>query len=199
MLTKALKHLRTVLIHKYWVGKYCFNAGLYWRGLTHDLSKFSPTEFWESIKFYTGTKSPIDTAKSIQGYSLAWLHHRGRNDHHHVYWTDNYDEGIIAHKMPFECAIEMICDYLGAARAYLGDEFSYDKEYSWWRSKRDGMKMHDRTKSLVSIALQCMAETGTDSFLTDVIDDEAFKEAYMDGSYQSFVAACYIRRIFTTR
>lgn len=35
-------HLKTVCKHKYWVGKYCFKAGLYKQGITHDLSKFSP-------------------------------------------------------------------------------------------------------------------------------------------------------------
>ena len=37
------KHLRKILIHKYWVCLYCFKCGLYWRGLVHDLSKFPIT------------------------------------------------------------------------------------------------------------------------------------------------------------
>ena len=27
---KILLHIKTILIHKYWVGKYCFKCGLYW-------------------------------------------------------------------------------------------------------------------------------------------------------------------------
>lgn len=79
-------HLKTVLTHKKYVMKYCFKAGLYWQGIVHDLSKFSPTEFWESVKYYQGTRSPIDACKEENGMSLAWLHHKGRNKHHYEYW-----------------------------------------------------------------------------------------------------------------
>ena len=64
LIINAFKHLRKIFIHKYWVG-------LYWRGLVHDLSKLSPTEFFESIKYYQGDSSPINAAKKDKGYSLA--------------------------------------------------------------------------------------------------------------------------------
>ena len=127
----AFKHLKKILIYKYWVGLYCFKCGLYWRGLVHDLSKFSPTEFFESIKYYQGNSSPINAAKKDKGYSKAWQHHKGRNKHHYEYWTDNYDSGTTCIKMPFIYAVEMLCDYLGAAHAYWGKSFSYTAEYDW--------------------------------------------------------------------
>ena len=66
-------HLKTILIHKWWVFYYCCQVGLIWRGLTHDLSKFSSTEFWESVKYYDGGKgSPINKCKQINSYSKAW-------------------------------------------------------------------------------------------------------------------------------
>lgn len=40
-------HFKKICVHKYWVRYYCFKAGLYWQGIIHDLSKFSPVEFWE--------------------------------------------------------------------------------------------------------------------------------------------------------
>ena len=49
-------HFKKICIHKYWVGYYCFKLGIPWRGIKHDLSKFSPIEFWESVKYYQGTK-----------------------------------------------------------------------------------------------------------------------------------------------
>lgn len=189
-----LNHLKTIVKHKYWVGKYCFKAGLYWRGITHDLSKFSPTEFGESIKFYTGIVSPIDTAKKAQGYSLAWLHHRGRNDHHHIYWVDNIDEGGIAIKMPYECAIEMICDYLGAARTYLGEDFSYQKEWEWWKSKRDTMKMHMWTKELVNVVLANMANTENDMYIEQLANDEELRKEYEYGKSFAMMRYELIRR-----
>ena len=44
------EHLKTVNRHRRLVRRYCFKLGLYWQGLTHDLSKYSPTEFWRSAK-----------------------------------------------------------------------------------------------------------------------------------------------------
>ena len=147
-------HLKTVFKHKYWVFHYCRLAGIPWRGLVHDLSKFSPTEFIESVKYYQGGKSsPINAAKREQGFSRAWQHHKGRNTHHYEYWTDNYDSGTTCIKMPFEDAVEMICDYLGAARAYWGKEFTYTKELDWWVEKKKVAKIHKHTKAFVSQVL----------------------------------------------
>lgn len=198
-LSKAIRHLGTVLTHKYWVGVYCFKAGLYWRGLTHDLSKFSPTEFSESVKYYTGTVSPIDTAKKANGYSLAWQHHKGRNDHHHVYWCDNFDEGTTAIKMPYDCAVEMICDYLGAARAYLGDEFTYAEEWKWWCSKMGGVNMHDRTKDLVSTALYYMAFANNDNYIVGLANDLELRKSYENDSMLGFLHCASIRGERTLR
>lgn len=128
-------HFKKICIHKFWVAYYCFKFGLYWQGITRDLSKFSPIEFWESVKYYQGTSSPINAAKEDKGYSLAWQHHKGRNPHHYEYWTDNYDKGTTCIRMPEKYLKELICDYLGAARAYLGKDFSYQKEYEWWIKK----------------------------------------------------------------
>ena len=56
---KAVKHFILISKHKCIVFKYAVKAGIPWRGLTHDLSKYSPTEFLESIKYYNGHRSPI--------------------------------------------------------------------------------------------------------------------------------------------
>ena len=37
---KAWQHFKTITTHKMWVMRYCFKIGLYWQGLTHDLSKY---------------------------------------------------------------------------------------------------------------------------------------------------------------
>ena len=138
------KHFKKICVHKYWVAYYCFQCGLYWQGITHDLSKFSWIEFWESVKYYQGTSSPINACKADKGYSLAWKHHKGRNPHHYEYWTDNYDIGTTCIRIPYKYLVELICDWLGAARAYMGKNFSYTKEYEWWQKKFNHIKMdHD--------------------------------------------------------
>lgn len=161
MQNKILGHLKTVCKHKYYVGKYCFIAGIPVRGILHDLSKFSPTEFIESVKYYQGTRSPIDACKEVNGYSKAWLHHKGRNRHHYEYWTDNFDalansdfKGEHYLKMPFKDAVELICDYLGAGQAYMGRNFTFEAEYEWWKNKiSKPVAMHPHTLKFVNKVL----------------------------------------------
>ena len=46
----AWLHFKKICKHKYYVGKYCWKLGLYKQGIMHDMSKFSPVEFFESVK-----------------------------------------------------------------------------------------------------------------------------------------------------
>lgn len=149
---KALKHLKTILRHKYWVGKYCFKAGIPVQGIIHDLSKFSSTEFVESVKYYQGNRSPIDACKEANGYSMAWMHHKGRNPHHYEYWQDNFDNGGKPLIMPYKYAIEMLCDYMGAGRAYMKENFSYESEQEWWKNKKSKpLAMHPAIKIFLNL------------------------------------------------
>lgn len=146
----VIKHLNKILIHKWWVFYYACKFGVWRKGLTHDLSKFSWVEFGESIKYYQGDKSPIPVAKKEKGYSSAWQHHKGRNPHHYEYWVDWDEEGNEIHiPMPYECVLELIADYFGAFRVYNG-YMNLSEEYKWWLKKRENIPMHDVTKSLIS-------------------------------------------------
>ena len=40
-----VKHFKTITRHRHLVCRYCFRLGLWRQGLTHDLSKYSLTEF----------------------------------------------------------------------------------------------------------------------------------------------------------
>ena len=95
------RHLKTVQRHRHLVRQYCFRLGLYWQGLTHDLSKFSPVEFWAGVKYFQGDRSPNDAQRRDKGYSASWMHHKGRNRHHFEYWTDYgvNGEGIMANDL----------------------------------------------------------------------------------------------------
>ncbi len=150
----CIKHLKTILKHKFWVFYYCCKAGIPFQGFIHDFSKFSPIEFFESVKYYTGTHSPIDECKKVNGVSYAWLHHKGRNKHHYEYWQDNFDKGGNPIKMPYKYLIEEICDFLGAGRAYNGKSFSYEKEYTWWINKiKNPIAMHPQDKDFINTIL----------------------------------------------
>lgn len=155
---KAWEHFKLITTHKAYVFKNCFKAGLIWRGIKHDMSKYSPTEFLESVKYFTGTDSPINVCKKENGWSKAWMHHKGRNTHHYEYWVDNFDNGGIPLKMPYKDALEMICDYIAAGQAYQKKKFTYTGEYDWWLNKCKGkIAMHADTKRFVNIMLKTMA------------------------------------------
>ena len=172
MIMNFFKHLHKVNVHRFWVFYYCCKAGIPWRGLVHDLSKYSPTEFWESVKYYSGTRSPIDACKEKNGVSMAWLHHKGRNKHHYEYWQDNFDKGGEHLEMPDKYAIEMLCDYLGAGRAYMGKKFTYRAELDWWENKSKTVNaMHYRQKRFIGIVLRELSARGHDRHFKKIVRD----------------------------
>ena len=83
-----VEHFKTITEHRKLVREYCFRLGLYRQGLLHDLTKYSPVEFWRGARYYQGTRSPNNKEREETGVSLAWLHHKGRNKHHFEYWID---------------------------------------------------------------------------------------------------------------
>lgn len=150
----ALKHLKKILTHKKYVFFFARKLGIGWQGFWHDMSKFSPVEFLESVKYYQGTSSPIDAAKADMGYSMAWLHHKGRNKHHYEHWQDNFDKGGEPLKMPDKYVKEMICDYLAAGRAYKGKDFDFHSEWLWWQNKnKNNIAMHPSNWCVVNSVL----------------------------------------------
>ena len=102
-------HLKTITLHKLRVTRLCFKMGLIKQGLLHDLSKYSPVEFWAGVRYFQGYRSPIDAEKEAKGYSEGWLHHKGHNKHHWEYWLDNAADGIQPLEMPLNYVIEMYC------------------------------------------------------------------------------------------
>lgn len=117
-LSKVKGHLSTINKHKIKVGELCFRCGLYKQGLLHDMSKYSPIELRTGFKYYQGFRSPIDAQKEEEGYSMSWLHHKGRNPHHWEYWLDNSKNGVAPVKMPERYVYEMFCDRVAASMIY---------------------------------------------------------------------------------
>ena len=124
-----IAHFKTITEHRHLVCRYCMRLGLIGQGLTHDLSKYSPAEFWRGAKYYQGYRSPNDQERRENGISLAWLHHKGRNRHHFEYWVDyhltpDHRVSYTGHKMPMRYVAEMFCDRLAACRIYLKDQYT---------------------------------------------------------------------------
>jgi len=176
-----LKHFKTVCTHKFWVMYYCFKFGLYWQGIVHDLSKFSYTEFSESVKYYTGTRSPIEACKEDKGYSDAWLHHKGRNKHHYEYWQDNFDNGTTHLEMPFKYVLEMLCDNIAASRTYNGKDFSFLKLYEWWiKVSPNRHAMPRKAYKFIGGMINVMKEREEQGRIKEVLPPFFYKKKYYD-------------------
>jgi hypothetical protein len=158
-------HLRTITRHKALVGRYCFAAGLYRQGLAHDLSKYSPTEFWRGARFYQGTRSPNSAERAQLGMTEAWLHHKGRNRHHFEYWVDirgNGDATLVGEPMPTRYVVEMLCDRIAACRVYQGDAYTRASPLAYFRREcsTGRLTIHPATAALLERMLEEVAERG---------------------------------------
>ena len=165
MLKNIFKHIEVIMKHKWYVFKLSCKAGIPWRGLVHDLSKFSPTEFIESVKYYQGYRSPIMAAKEDKGYSEAWLHHKGRNRHHTEYWID-LSATEKTPIMPYKYVAEMLCDKLAAGIVYEGKKWTKEYELGYWNREKEKIKTNENIKDFITEALEMVAKDGIDKTLT---------------------------------
>ena len=160
---KWLSHLRTVQHHRFLVLRHCWRVGLYWQGLTHDLSKFSPVEFSAGAKYYQGNRSPNEIERREKGYSAAWLHHKGRNKHHFEYWIDvskNKEAGLVGNKMPLQYVIEMVMDRIAACRVYKGKDYTDGAPWEYYEKTRRFITIHPETRALLERLLIMLKDRG---------------------------------------
>lgn len=157
---KLIKHFITITRHRHMVMKYCFKCGLYMQGVKHDLSKYSPTEFFASFPHYTGTHSPLTEERYTKGYSSSWIHHKGRNKHHPEYWVD-IDLKTNTYKpkrMPDSYIAEMFCDRIAASINYNIDSYkkgTFDKSIPLnYLLTHDTVIMHPSTKRKIIFLLE---------------------------------------------
>ena len=159
---KAWQHLKTITKHKALVMDGCFRVGLIWQGITHDLSKYSPTEFMIGARYYQGTRSPNAAEREDKGYSEAWMHHKGRNRHHYEYWTDmnretrKYESVV----MPRKYLVEMVMDRRAACKVYQGKNYRDDSALIYFDRSREKDLMHPQTNRQLRHILVMLAEKG---------------------------------------
>jgi hypothetical protein len=145
---------RYVLRHKWFVFRECCKAGIVWRGITHDLSKLRPDEWFPYARYFygsnqprrdsTGYYKPTDTGDII--FDHAWLLHQKRNDHHWQWWIlPEGDGGIKVLPMSETARSEMLCDWRGASRAQ-----GYGDNTVMWYIKNCGhMQLHPETRGWI--------------------------------------------------
>ena len=159
---KPWQHFKTITKHRFLVMCGCFRVGLIWQGLTHDLSKYSPTEFWVGARYYQGTRSPNTAEREEKGYSEAWMHHKGRNKHHYEYWTDmskqtrNYESV----EMPRKYLVEMVMDRRAACMTYQGKAYTDGSALKYFMGSRERELMHPNTRMQLEYILTMLRDKG---------------------------------------
>ena len=160
-LKDIIKHFNLINKHRFLVFKLCVKAGIPFRGLVHDLSKYSPTEFFESVKYYDGSKSPITFCKKEKGYSKAWLHHKGRNKHHFEYWID-FTAPDPMPVIPYKYTVEMICDTLAAGMTYKKKDWYSGYQLEYFNGRKDKKFINAKIVKVLEETYKQVADNGID-------------------------------------
>lgn len=148
---KYWEYFKYVLEHKKNVFLECRKIkGMWWHGITHDLSKFTPREFKAYAEHFYGDKNCRDCKKckdymkcdynqiglgsgnfakecyhyKSSEFEKGWKHHYKNNKHHWNYW--------IGKDMKHKYIVQMICDWKAMSKKFGGtaQEFylnNYDK------------------------------------------------------------------------
>lgn len=161
------RHFLTITRHKSEVMRLCFKAGIGMQGLLHDLSKYSLTEFLPGAKFYTGTQSPNNGERLANGYSLAWMHHKGRNKHHFEFWYD-YEmktKNLVPVPMPDNYIKEMFCDRVAASKTYNRGKYIQNMPLKYLLKSHARKKMAKVTFKKLLYLLKKLAYEGENNTL----------------------------------
>ena len=154
----------TITRHRHAVIKNCFKAGIGFQGLFHDLSKYSPSEFFYGCKFYQGTRSPNEGEREDHGFSYAWMHHKGRNKHHFEYWTDYNPttKRMEPVKMPLRYVKEMFCDRVAASKIYMKENYTDASPLEYFLRAKGRRIIDPQTAALLEKLLRMLAAKGED-------------------------------------
>jgi len=144
-------YLKYVLVHKWYVFLECLKTGQIIHGITHDMSKFLPSEFIPYAKWFYGdygikNKCPAkwagytDDIFHVTKYNFdrAWCYHQHRNKHHWDYWVKSDGEPV---PMPFTYISQMVIDWRAMGRVFNGTAEEYYKKH------KARMKLHPDTIS----------------------------------------------------
>lgn len=159
-------HFKTITEHKLLVMEHCFKIGLYKQGLLHDLSKYSPTEFFVGAKYYQGTRSPNNAEREAKGYSAAWLHHKGRNKHHFEYWIDysleDKEHAMSGMRMPRKYVAEMLADRIAASKVYNKGTYTRHDPLAYYLKGKGHYMIHPKTAKELEFMLRYLDKYGED-------------------------------------
>ena len=167
------RHIALVMRHKNAVFVHRAKCGIPWRGFVHDLSKFSPEELFESVKYFTGYRSPIGVCRRETGMSRAWLHHKGRNKHHIEYWIDPDCE--VQPLMPYKFAVECACDKIAATKVYSKKNYTSDMPLAHWEKYGNKAPGNPKTMAFLDKVFRDLPVLGEKTVLTKKYMKETYE------------------------
>ena len=158
-----LEYFKSVIEHKKNVFKTAWKRRLYMHAFTHDLSKFSGSEFLPYANWFYGyhgvklekeyNKEQLNNNMSClsrnyleykHDFEMAWRHHYFNNQHHWQYWLDKNDKPT---NIPHKHIEEMIADWEGMALK-LGDSAQ-----NYYLLSYNKIKLTDNTRMEVEFEL----------------------------------------------
>lgn len=159
---KAWQHFKTITHHRWLVRQGCFQVGLYWQGLVHDLSKYSATEFRAGARYYQGVRSPNAAEREDKGYSEAWMHHKGRNRHHYEYWSDMNMTSRVYEPvaMPRKYLVEQVMDRRAACMVYQGKNYTPGSALTYFMKSRERQLMYPQNSRELEYILTMLRDKG---------------------------------------
>lgn len=154
-LDKYIRYGFSLIRHKWLVFLECIRSGIPFCGITHDLSKFRPSEFIPYARYYGRTERQKqktghdEEIRLEQAADLAWNLHQKRNRHHWQFWVLLRDNGL---QVPLEMggysAIELLCDWRAFGRQHGKSAGEY------YQSVEKGIKLAPESRELLEELLE---------------------------------------------
>jgi hypothetical protein len=133
---------------------------LLWFGISHDWSRFLPSEWGPYAEFFYGENGKATTVRDKAGhykpadtgdeaFDFAWLLHQKRNRHHWQWWILPEDDGRFkVLEMGQVYVLEMICDWMGAGRAQRKPDIG-----TWYLANHRKMQLSDEARGTIEFQL----------------------------------------------
>lgn len=135
-----LKYLLYILEHKWNVFKVAVSKGMFIHALTHDLSKFSISEFLPYARYFYKDKIVYKSQ-----FERAWKHHYKNNKHHWNYWLDEYGN---PKEMPLKYINQMVVDWEAMALKFG------DTAQDYYLKNKENIKLTNNTREILENKLK---------------------------------------------
>ena len=154
IISSNIKYLKYVLIHKYYVFLEACKLGIPWRGLVHDLSKFSLAEWKPRVQGFSNKclkrdDGTFDLSEANNELITGIVKHYHKNPHHWQWWVALLETGNkVILPMSDEYRKEMLADWLAVSR--MPDRLDV---IPWYLQNKENVLLHPETRQWIEAQL----------------------------------------------